>query len=121
MPSLFKHHAPRLKLTLCAISIPYTFDNYGEIAPLHRYIWLKTQFLTFRIRLFNVIINPIFPFDFNPFQTTGMQPRPSEDLVDTNQELVNDDFDTNPYTNKHNTLTPPPKISISGNFEGKKL
>ncbi|KAD3337795.1 hypothetical protein E3N88_33316 [Mikania micrantha] len=48
-----------------------------------------------------------------------MQPRPLEDLVDTIQELVNDDFDTNPNSNKHSSLTPPPKISISGNFEGK--
>ncbi|KAK9071094.1 hypothetical protein SSX86_009662 [Deinandra increscens subsp. villosa] len=59
-----------------------------------------------------------------------MEPRPSTDLVNTNQELVNDVFETNLNTNKHSALkisnldskrfsTPQPQRPESG--QGKPL
>uniref|UniRef100_A0A251VL92 Protein kinase domain-containing protein n=1 Tax=Helianthus annuus TaxID=4232 RepID=A0A251VL92_HELAN len=45
-----------------------------------------------------------------------MQPRPSEDLVETNQQLVNDVFEIN----KRSAPTPPLKTSTPNYFEEKK-
>ncbi|XP_076906488.1 serine/threonine/tyrosine-protein kinase HT1-like [Bidens hawaiensis] len=48
-----------------------------------------------------------------------MQPRSSEDHTD--QQLVNDVFETKPYPNKHSDLPPPPKTSnVLSNFKVKK-